>query len=255
MSDVTQRMRRELEALNVRSRDALQNTAKRLLEQGIVRVHYGVDYVNDDGDAADYAVLEYKDGRIEELNQWLEALDYEVFLWGVTYCRPYTFDAHTAQVSFDESGGLIDTEENVIRVYHSEARRSQLETEYQDFTGSLEAFCINNCEELFSCAEPLKERGIMRVYFGLDEIPDGCAVSAWGFIEFEDGSQEAVPHFPTELEPIRAVIEELPFIGAFFFNVDIGFIEEDDQGGLFEAAANTALAYHTAEQLKILEQS
>jgi hypothetical protein len=62
------------------------------------------------------------------------------------------------------------------------ARRSQLETEHQDFLGSLEAFCINNCEELFLCAEPLKGRRITRVYFGVDETPDGCTVSAWGFL-------------------------------------------------------------------------
>ncbi|NJK44847.1 MAG: hypothetical protein HC933_11670 [Pleurocapsa sp. SU_196_0] len=94
------------------------------MSRGLLRVHYGVDYVNDDGSPADYAVLEYADGRIEELDEWLEDLEYDTFLSSVRYCYPYTFDARNAEVSFDASGGMMDTEENVIRMYHTDARRA-----------------------------------------------------------------------------------------------------------------------------------
>ena len=66
----------------------LRAVARTLQAQGVRRLHYGVDYVNDDGEPADYAVYEYEDGRVVELEHWPEELSEDVFLWAVRYCSP-----------------------------------------------------------------------------------------------------------------------------------------------------------------------
>jgi hypothetical protein len=257
VNDVTQQMRRDLESFNRAHRPVLESTGAKLLKRGIVRVHYGVDYVNDDGAPADYAVLEYIDGRIEELDAWLEDLDGETFSWGVRYCYPYTFDARTAQVSFDASGGQIDTEENVIRMFHTPARRELLEVEAEN-AGRLEAFSGSHYDTLEGLCMILEQQEIRDLYFGVDETPRGHALSAWLFADKEDGSpevllEEASPISVRFREVMRDFPEEVGLIGAFSLNAVTCWVYNDPNGGTHVLNDGTVCAYHTAEQLENLE--
>jgi hypothetical protein len=252
MTEISKDMREQLATFNLSQRAALQKTAQELLNQGIKRVHYGVDYVNDDGEGAQYAVLEYEDGRIEELDEWFAALDEDLFAWGVRYCQPYTFEVRTASVLFDEQGGSVDTEENTIRMYHSPARRETLEVEAEEFAGDLTMFSYSHYEVLQSVGQHLKTQGIKRVFFGVDQAEGAYMVSAWGFLRRSDGREEQLEGFPPQLEGIRDVIDEMPLFGAFVFT-DEGMFESDEGGGTLELGDTTALAYHTLEQRADLE--
>jgi hypothetical protein len=235
-----------VDAQNRKHQKAMQKTAKQLLEKGIVRVHYAMDFVNDDGDAAEYAVLEYEDGQIEELDGWFEDLDQDVFLWGLKECLPYTFDARAVKISVDHEGGSVDTEDNAIRMYHTDQRRQQLEVEAEE--SKFELFSYEHYDELYSLAESLKAQGIVRVYFGIDEKDGASPIADWGFLEFENGDQKALDHFPDELEDIRDLIEELPQIGAFRFDTETQMLEADSDGGFLEFDGDTIIAFHTQEQ-------
>jgi hypothetical protein len=253
MSEITKDMQKNLDAFNKKHQKVLQKTAKELLAQGIAKVHYGVDYVNDDGDAADYAVLEYTDGRIEEIDEWLTALDYNTFGFGMTYCLPYTFDARTAKVIFDLEGGSMDAEESVIRMYHTTERREKLEAELEEFGMNLERFSDHHFEELEPIAQALQARGIQSLYFGVDYVDGVYSLSPWGILVFEDETKEHFEHFPNELGPILDLIDEFPQFGAFMFEVEDCGIEEDYEGGIVELNDTEYRAYHSQAQLEALE--
>jgi hypothetical protein len=253
MSEITKDMQKNLDAFNNKNQKVLQKTAKELLAQGIARVHYGVDYVNDDGDAADYAVLEYTDGRIEEQDEWLEALDYETFGFGMTYCLPYTFDAREATVLFDLEGGSMDAEESVIRMYHTPERREKLEAEYEENNLELDLVSYTNRDELSAMSETFQARGITQVFFGVDCIDETYTLSDWGVLVFDDETEQLLDYCPKELEAIQDVIDELPQFGAFVFNVETCMIEVDFEGGIFEVNDTESRVYHTQDQLAALE--
>jgi hypothetical protein len=253
MIEVTKEMRNTLKEFNLEHQVVLQETAKTLLSKGIFRVHYGIDYVNDDGDAADYAVLEYTDGRIEELDEWLEDLDYQTFGFGMCYCQPYTFDTKEAKVDFDIQGGTIDTEENVIRMYHSKARLEKLESEKEESNFDLEIVSYTHQDELGAMSEEFQARGVSKVFFGVDCIDETYTLGNWGILVFDDETEQPLDYCPTELEAIQEVIDELPQFGAFVFDIETCMIEEDLEGGVFEASQTESRAYHSQEQLAALE--
>jgi hypothetical protein len=253
MSEITKDMQKNLDAFNKKNQKVLQKTAKELLAQGIARVHYGVDFVNDDGDAADYAVLEYTDGRVEEQDEWLEALDYETFGFGMTYCLPYTFDAREAKVIFDLEGGSMDAEESVIRMYHTIERREKLEAEQEESNFDLELVSYTNQDELGAMSETFQARGVKQVFFGVDNMDETYTLSNWGILVFDDETEQLLDYCPTELEDIQEVIDELPQFGAFVFNVETCMIEEDFEGGIFEVSDTESRAYHSQAQLEALE--
>jgi hypothetical protein len=253
MIDITKDMRNTLREFNLEHQAVLQETAKTLLKKGISRVHYGVDYVNDDGDAAEYAVLEYTDGRIEELDEWLEDLDYQTFGFGMRYCLPYTFDVSEAKVNFDVQGGTIDTEENVIRMYHSKGRLEKLESEKEENNFDLEIVSYTHQDELSAMSEEFQARGITQVFFGVDCVDETYTLSNWGVLVFDDETQQVLDYCPTEFEAIQEVIDELPQFGAFVFNVETCMIEEDAEGGIFEVSETESRVYHTQAQLEAFE--
>jgi hypothetical protein len=253
MIDVNKDMQNRLKEFNLEYQKVLQQTAKTLLNKGIARVHYGIDYVNDDGDAADYAVLEYTDGRIEELDEWLEDLDYDTFGMSVHYCQPYTFDTKTAKVSFDLEGGEICTEENVVRMYHTTARFEKLESEKEDSNFELDLVSYTNRDELGKMKETFQSRGVKQVFFGVDNMDETYTLSNWGILVFDDETEQLLDYCPTELEDIQEVIDELPQFGAFVFNVETCMIEEDFEGGIFEVSDTESRAYHSQAQLEALE--
>jgi hypothetical protein len=253
MNEITKDMQKNLDAFNKKNQKVLQKTAKELLAQGIARVHYGVDYVNDDGDAADYAVLEYTDGRVEEQDEWLEALDYETFGFGVGYCNPYTFDAQETKVIFDLEGGSMDAEESVIRMYHTIERREKLEAEQEESNFDLELVSYTNQDELGAMSETFQARGVKQVFFGVDNMDETYTLSNWGILVFDDETEQLLDYCPTELEDIQEVIDELPQFGAFVFNVETCMIEEDFEGGIFEVSDTESRAYHSQAQLEALE--
>lgn len=258
MSDISKEMRRDLKDFNQRHRSALQVTAQTLLAKGVVRVHYGVDYVNDDGSPADYAVLEYSDGRTEELDMWLEDLDDDTFALSVRYCHPYTFDARSAEVMFDSSGGMIDTEENVIRAYHTTERRAVLEEE-ADTINQLMDYSIEQFQTLSQLCALLEQHDFSDLYFGVDETPQGYALSDWAFALSADGGDEQMLEEQSEvfnrfLEALADFPEQVSLIGAFSLNVSTCWIYPDtDGGGLHDADDGTVRAYHTAAQLEALK--
>jgi hypothetical protein len=118
----------------------LQAMAENLRAAGIARVHFGLDYNNDEPDLSDYGVIEYADGRTEEIGEWYAALDEDVFWAFPTGTGTYTFDAASAQVSEDQQGGVIDVYEGVSRAFHSRARRSELEVEASEAAAEVEEF-------------------------------------------------------------------------------------------------------------------
>jgi hypothetical protein len=110
--------------------ESLHAMATELRAAGVERVHYGLDFYNDEADLSDYAVIEYADGRIEERNQWYEVLDYKV-LWSFGYTGAYTFDVDTERVFKDDQGGVISMVSRLLRsnAYHTPKRREQLEAQ------------------------------------------------------------------------------------------------------------------------------
>jgi hypothetical protein len=252
-------MREQLEAFNREHRHVLESTGQALLERGIVRVHYGMDYVNDDGAPAEYAVLEYADGRVEEQDAWLEDLEYDTFLWSLRYCQPYTFDTKAARVSFDDAGGQIDTEENVIRMYHTPERLELLEVE-AEAASRIEGFSLDHHDALRALGTVLEQQGITDVFFGVDETLDGYALSDWLIVTTDDGNPNAaLPRDADVSRQFRETLKDFPNeIGlsrAFVFSTGAGWVYFDDEGGTHVIADGTARAYHTHEQLEALERS
>jgi hypothetical protein len=130
----------EVEDFHKKHAKKLQKMASSLRQAGVSRVHFGLDFNNDEPDLSDYAVVEYADGRTEELTEWHPSLDQEM-LWGFPAgTGTYTFDASTARVLEDEHGGVIDVDEGVSRAYHSGERRLELEAEAEAFQEEMEAF-------------------------------------------------------------------------------------------------------------------
>jgi hypothetical protein len=260
MSDITKQMRRELEEFNLENKQVLQATASVLLEQGILKVHYGMDYVNDDGDAAEYAVLEYKDGRIEELDHWLEALDYDTFIFSLRYCNPYSFDTTLGKVFFDKDGGMIDGEhEGIIRAYHSQTRREMLEQESADVEPwELDGFSGSNTNELKELAKGLLLAGIAKVFFGVDYTENGCELSDWAIAKLVfDHSEQPLEKFTALNTQFREMLTnfvndyELP--GVYYFDCENGWLFSDPQGGMVDMGDELERSYHTEEQRVALE--
>ena len=134
------RMKKEVETFHKKNRVALEKMAAALREAGINRVHFGLDFNNDEPDLGEYASVEYTDGRTEELEAWPEMLDQEL-MWAFPLgSGAYTFDATSARVLEDAQGGLIDVEEGVSRAYHSPEHRQKLEAEAEEFQAEIEAF-------------------------------------------------------------------------------------------------------------------
>jgi hypothetical protein len=135
-----QRTQKELEAFNKKNAKKLEGMAIRLREAGIVRVHYGLDFNNDEPDLGEYAVVEYADGRTEELEAWHPLLDQDVLMWNFPLgSGAYTLDATTARVLEDAQGGLIDVDEAVARAYHTPEQRETLEAEAEAFQEEMDA--------------------------------------------------------------------------------------------------------------------
>jgi hypothetical protein len=124
-------MHNELEAFNKEHAKAFRAMASSLQRAGVLRVHYGLDFNNDEADLAEYAVVEYADGRIEEQNEWYALLDHEILGWNFPFgSGAYTFDATTARVLEDAQGGMVRLVSRMsrLRAYHTPERREKLET-------------------------------------------------------------------------------------------------------------------------------
>ena len=260
MIDVTDAMRAELKVFNGEHHGQLSRTADALRLRGIRRVHFGVDYVNDDGNPADYAVLEFTDGRVEEQDAWLEELDYEVFYFGLRYCQPYTFDAEAVELTFDDDGGSVDTEENVIRMYHSPERHERLQV-WADESDGIEDFFIDHLDDLTRIGAAFEALDVSDLYFGLDWVGDALALSAWSFMARRMGGDVILPLHaePPELGEFKSLLEaHFPLGGAFIFDtVQCSFLHDPD-GGLVHIESSTEVsiqrAYRTDEQREALER-
>ncbi len=141
------RLKKEVEAFHKKNRAALEAMAAGLREAGILRVHFGLDFNNDEPDLGEYASIEYAEGRTEELEEWPDVLDQEL-MWAFPLgSGAYTFDAATARVQEDAQGGLIDVMEGVARAYHSADQRQKLEVEAEEFNAEMEAFIAALAED------------------------------------------------------------------------------------------------------------
>jgi hypothetical protein len=132
--------RKAVETFHEQHADALQAMAAELRAAGIMRVHFGLDFNNDEPELSDYGVIEYDDGRVQEITEWFAALDQDVFWAFPTGTGTYTFDAVNVRVLEDERGGVIDTYEGVSQAYHSQMRRSKLEAEAETAAAELAEF-------------------------------------------------------------------------------------------------------------------
>ncbi len=247
----------ETEALDQKHAAVLKETAQKLLAREILKVHFGIDFVNDDGDLADYAVLEYSDGRVEELDHWLEDLPYETFLWHTRECQPYTFDTKSATIDVDKDGGMIDgAEEMVIRAYHTQARREMLEQESVQEPWELDAFSGSNTDELQDLASALLMANINKVFFGVDYIED-YQLSDWVIAELTDQTEVPLEQF-AELETqfrttLEGFITDYSQLGAFYFDCETAWLFPDPQGGIIDMGNEVEQSYHTEEQRAALE--
>ena len=246
-----------LQQFNKKYRPQLQALASLLTARGVVRLHYGVDYVNDDGDQADYAVYEYADGRSIEQGNWPSELQYDVFLYGVRYCQPYTFEVATATLHLDAQGGQVNTEENVLRNYHTPQRRQLLEEQadvYDENGDELVIFNAVHADELQELAEELRAQGLELLHFGIDALmKNGEAhypLSDWCVVQ-RSGREELVPCLPA-LQAREELWENLPSFGAFSLDLNTAQVTEDEQGGSVELRLNVSRAFHTNAQKQAL---
>lgn len=151
------RTQKEIEAFHKKYARKLERMATSLRAEGIVRVHFGLDFNNDEPDLSDYAVIEYTDGRTEELSEWHPMLDQDV-LWNFPAgTGAYTFDVTTARVFEDSDGGVMDVEEGLSRAFHSPERRQVLEAEAEEFAAELEAFMDEHADEIEAFVKRLEE--------------------------------------------------------------------------------------------------
>ena len=131
----------ELEKFHKTHAKTLQAMASSLQAAGIARVHYGLDFNNDEPDLGEYAIVEYANGRTEEISEWHPMLDHELLMWKFPLgSGAYTFDATTARVLEDAQGGLIDVAEAVSRAYHTPEQREAFEAEAAEFQEEMAAF-------------------------------------------------------------------------------------------------------------------
>ncbi|MFC4637764.1 hypothetical protein [Deinococcus hohokamensis] len=255
-----QHVEEDLRSFNAKYRPQLQALADLLQARGVCRLHYGVDYVNDDGDAAEYAVYEYADGRSIEQGAWPGELEYNVFVYGVRYCQPYTFDVSSATLLHDTQGGQIDTEENVIRAYHTPGRRLLLEEEAEgnEQAGDLVIFNATCGQELQELADELSAQGVQVLHFGIDALTRKGLVyyllSDWCVVE-RDGQEEVLQCLPA-LTSRDDLWHDLPWFGAFSLDIRTAQVVEDLQGGSVEVHPNETRAFHTeAQRQALMEKS
>ncbi|MFB9993324.1 hypothetical protein ACFFLM_15225 [Deinococcus oregonensis] len=249
-----------LQHFNAKYRPHLQALASVLATRGVARLHYGVDYVNDDGDQADYAVYEYADGRSIEQGNWPPELEYDVFLYGVQYCQPYTFEVATATLHLDTQGGQVNTEENVLRNYHTPQRRQLLEQQadvYDEHGDELGIFNAVHADELQELADELKAQGLELLYFGIDALTENgeaqYPLSDWCAVQ-RGGREELVSCLPA-LQAREDLWEDLPSFGAFSLDLTTAQVSEDEQGGSVELELNVSRAFHTAFQRQAILES
>lgn len=247
---------RALLEVQARHAGALRAAARTLQAQGVRRLHYGVDYVNDDGEPADYAVYEYEDGRVVELEHWPEELSEDVFLWAVRYCQPYTFEVATAALTLDRQGGQVATEENVLRNYHTDARRQLLEEEAGDGDGFslLDEFSVSYLAELRELGSALSVQGIRKVHFGVDCLGPAhqprYPIAGWCVVQRDEG--ETAGALLPELQAAADLWDELPDYGAFTLDTGSGWVTPSDEGGTVTLGPEEIRAYHSEAQRQAL---
>ncbi|MFC4452629.1 hypothetical protein [Deinococcus sonorensis] len=244
----------DLREVNIRFRSMLLELSSVLYLQGIRRIHYGLDFIDDDSRPSDYAVTEYLDGRVEEQDRYPELLSPDVFVWGVKYCQPYTFDVASALLQLDEAGGSVEVRPGMTCMYHSQKRRLRLELEAeQDLSG----LCFGYHDDFDEAFTPLRDQGITAVYFGVNRDGDRYPLADWVYVarQGQPGTRPA-PEHRAALEQIREVIELLPRYGAFYVDTAQLVILDapPGQGGLVTSSDTQASAWHTEQQRQALER-
>lgn len=237
-------------------RQELQDTARALLDAGIARIYFGLNFYNDEGDAADYAVIEYTDGRTETLSHWHPLLDMEVFTV-LPYCNAYVFDAQDASVKEDPQGGLIDVAEGDSRAYHTPEQREAWEILAEEMSDDLDSevqmweYNSGYQTELSALAERLTSRGIAQMCFGVDAIDGDYPISDYAVLHHADGRAEILSALPAFVD--ASVFSDLPQYGAFVFDVQQKQVHVDPEGGFVFSDQGWARAYHTPERKAQLE--
>ncbi len=133
-------IRKALEEYCQENSEAILTTAAELKEQNILRVFFGIDHINDDGDLSEYANIEYSDGRTETLTDWPPALDEDVFGW-LPYAGAYVFDVQQAKIFEDSVGGMHWPYESHAFAYHTPERLAEIkimEEEADEFIDGIE---------------------------------------------------------------------------------------------------------------------
>ncbi|GEM47004.1 hypothetical protein [Deinococcus cellulosilyticus] len=246
-----------LQHFHTRNRKALEQTARDLLNAGIKRVYFGLNFYNDEGDPADYSVVERLDGSTETLEEWHPLLDLQLFS-SVPYCNAYVFQVQTATVEPDPDGGLIDVGEADSRAYHTQEQREMLEDlaeELDEGIDSETAMWLYNSqyrEDFSGLSEALRDRGFVRMYFGVDSTLEGYPMSDYLILEDAQGTGHPQQDPPEFFDP--GLLEDLPQYGAFVFDVQTSSVSIDEAGGMVESESGWTRAYHTQEERMRLEQ-
>lgn len=245
-----------LKRFHERHHQGLQDTAKALRDAGIARIYFGLNFYNDEGDAADYAVVEYTDGRTETLPHWHPLLDMEVFV-EVPYCNAYVFDAQDASVKEDLQGGLIDVAEGDSRAYHTPEQREEWELLAEELPDEIDIeaqmweYNIRLQDGLEALAAGLTSRGIARMYFGVDAIHGTYPMSDYAVLHHTDGRIETLGALPDFVD--ASIFSDLPQYGAFVFDAQQKQVSEDLEGSFVFSDQGWARAYHTPERQAQLE--
>ncbi|GGJ53985.1 hypothetical protein [Deinococcus roseus] len=246
-----------LTAFHKRNRKALDQTARELQKAGIARIYFGLNFYNDEGDPADYSVVEKLDGSVETLDHWHPLLDLQLFS-SVPYCNAYVFQVGTASVEPDLQGGLIDVAEADMRAYHTPEQKQAWEELAEEMDEGLDMetqmWLYNDAhqEEFASWAEQLTERGWVRVYFGIDAEEDRYPLSGYVLLEASEGDVEPQDALPDFMD--ADVFEDLPQYGAFVFDAGTQSVSVDLEGGMVESEKGWTRAYHTPEERDRLER-
>ncbi len=254
MNEITPDMQKNIDAYNKKHKKILASTAKALAGRGIVRVHYGLDYVNDDGEPADYAILEYADGRAEEQDAWFEELDINTFAMELRYCQPYTFEMSDAKIKIDLQGGMMEmhSDEQVMRAYHANTERQQWVAQEAE-NSKYQSFIIYNYEAIERTDKLLAKSKILEVHFGIDKIGDNYRLSEWGKL-VKENKETWVEYFPKELQDLKLAIEEDFFnYGSFCYDPNQQNISPSPDGGLL-VLENNEYAYNNQEHLAKLQK-
>lgn len=246
-----------LQHFHTRNRKALDQTARQLKDAGIARIYFGLNFYNDEGDPADYSVVEHQGGHTEVLDHWHPLLDLQVFS-AVPYCNAYVFQAATATVEPDPQGGLIDVAEADSRAYHTPEQREMLEELAEEMGEDIDsdtALWIYNDQyqqELSELSSELQVRGFVRLYFGIDSTLEGYPLSDYLILEDPQGSKHLQSSLLDFLAP--EVFEDLPQYGAFVFDAGTSTVAVDPDGGMVESPAGWTRAYHTENERLRLER-